>query len=767
MGQQHGGDPVRSPVPGLGGLVRAKLAPPRPPHGSVCRPQLLEVLRTGRGRSLTLVSAPAGFGKTTLLAEWVSAGPPGTFAWVSLDAGDGEPARFWSHVISALATVEPRVGTGSLGDVGPPGRILDVALPALFDELSQDGPDVVLVLDDYHRAETPEISAQLAEFLRYRPARVQVVVSTRSDPGLAVPTLRASGELVEVRSDDLRFDDAELSRFFDEIGVTGLSASDEHLLAERTGGWPAPLRLASLLMPDRDRTSFIESFTGASRHVVDYLARDVLETVEPTTRDFLLRVSILDRLNGPLCDAVTGTSGSGKLLAELERANLFMSVDNAGQWYHAHQLFSEALRVELIRTDGPLVPVLHARAATWLEVAGDLESATDHAIAAHDVALASRLVSAQTQPMSAGGRSASLRGWLAALSWPEAQQDPELAFVRALVASLGNDVDTAMSWLDVARAGRLDGLDAGGLSLGFRIDFLTSTVGVNDVGRAEAAGRRAVDAAPNRSWHGIALSCVGQALYLQGRTSEAVGVLRRALSEISEGNPIMLGFAVGTLGLAESLLGGESHADPQLDRMLDVLRTAGADRSPPGTTVLLAIGERARRGGDPRGAAVTMRAAIEVLEAMPRNAWLANAYLLLASTEWALGHGNDARDGVRRAQEVLDRLPDPGGLVERAAALRDQVSTPVHHAADFGEELSEREVVVLRLAGDGLQQREIADQLFISYNTVKTHLKSAYRKLGVASRAAALARLDELDHRAVPGGVDRLPANHPGEQGAG
>lgn len=749
MEQRHGPDRTVSAQrsPG-GGLVRAKLAPPRPPHGSVSRPQLLEALRAGRHGSLTLVSAPAGYGKTTLLTEWVSAGPPGMFAWVTLDGGDSDPARFWSHVVAALATVEPRVGRASLAGVGPrPGEIVDVALPLLFDELADAGPDLVLVLDDYHRAETPEISAQLGEFLRYRPGRVQLVVSTRSDPALGVPTLRASGDLVELRADDLRFDDAELSQFFDGIGVTGLTADDERRLAERTGGWPAPVRLASLLMPEHDRSSFIEHFTGASRHVVDYLARDVLERVDPSTREFLLQVSILGRLCGPLCDAVTLRSGSGALLAELERANLFISVDSAGEWYQTHQLFSEALRVELTRTSGPLVPELHARAAAWLEAAGDLESATDHAIAARDVPLASRLVADQTQPMSATGRSAHMRRWLAALSWPEARQDPELAFVRALVASLSNNIDDAMEWLSVARTGALEKLDAGGLPLGFRVDFLESTVGVNDAGKAEAAGRRAVAGAPNPGWHGIAVSCVGQALYLQGRTSEAVDMLRLALSEISDANPIMLAFAVGNLGLAESMLGTESHADPLLDRMVAVLQAAGADRSPPGATLLLARGERARREGDPRGASVHIRAAIDILDAMPRNAWLANAHLLLATSQWSLGHGPEARESVQKAQEILDRLPDPGGLVSRAATLRDHMATPVHHAADFGEELSDREVVVLRLAGEGLRQREIADQLYISYNTVKTHLKAAYRKLGVTSRDAAIARLDELDHQ--------------------
>ena len=244
-----------------------------------------------------------------------------------------------------------------------PRRIGDVALPRLLDALAAGADDVVLVLDDYHRAETPEISALLAEFMRYRPERVQLVVSTRSDPALGVARLRAGGDLVEVRADALRFDEAEVASFFDGIGLAGLTPTEGHQLAERTGGWPAPLRLASLLMPEHGRATFIEQFSGASRHVVDYLAQDVLDLLDPATRDFLLQVSILGRFTGSLCDAVTGTTGSGALLADLERANLFISVDSAGEWYHPHQLFTEALRVELTRTQPTLVPVLHARAA--------------------------------------------------------------------------------------------------------------------------------------------------------------------------------------------------------------------------------------------------------------------------------------------------------------------------------------------------------------------------------------------------------------------
>lgn len=736
---------------GLGaGLIRAKLAPHRLPRGSVSRPQLLDELRLGRDRALTLVCAPAGYGKTTLLTEWAATDVATAFAWVTLDASDVEPVRLWTHVIAAIAQHESAVGARSVDALrSNPDRVADAALPVLIDELAEETGDLVVILDDFHRAETAQISNQVRMFLRYRPPRVQLVVSTRSDPALGVALLRASGDVAEVRAESLRFDETELSRFFDGVGVTGLSATDRRRLSERTGGWPAPLRLAAVLMPAHDRGPFIETFTGASRPVVDYLTREVLALLEPPVREFLLQVSVLGRLSGGLCDAVAGIAGSGALLADLERSSLFISVDSAGEWYEQHQLFAEALRLELSRTRPDLVPVLHSRAARWLESAGDRETATGHAIAARDVAVASRLVAGQVQVMAASGRWATIRRWLSQLSWPEAMQDPELAYARACSAALDNRVEEAVDWAAVARSGPPDQRDAEGLPLGFRADFVEATVGFSDVSRAEAAAQRAVRTAPTAGWEGIVLSGLGQAQYLQGRTSEAVATLRLALGRIPESNPIMLAFGAGNLALAEASLGVRSRADPMLDRLLGVLDAAGADRSPAGAILQLALGERERLRGDLRAAASRFNLAIEILGIAPRSVLLANSLVLLAATQRLLGDTADALVSLSRADQVIDRLPDPGALPARSAALRQMLAAPRHHATDFGEQLSDRELAVLELLAAGLSRGQIAGQLFISGNTVKSHLKAAYRKLGVASREDAIGQLSVLQARAA------------------
>ena len=731
------------------GVIASKLTPHRLPQGSVSRPRLTEVLRSGRGRALTLVSAPAGYGKTTLLAEWIASGTDldTTFVWVSLDVGDQVPARLWTHVMAALGKSEPEVGQRSMPALRTnPDRISETVLPVLFDEIAAGSGHVVLVLDDFHLAESSAVIEQVQTFLTYRPERLQLVVSTRSDPALGVARLRASGELVEIRADSLRFDAPELSDFFKGVGVRSLSRADERRLAERTGGWPAPLRLAALLIPDQGRESFLDSFTGGRRQVVDYLTGDVLDLLKPQAREFVLQVSILDRMNGPLCDAVTAGFRSGELLAELERANLFVSTDVDAEWYRQHHLFAEALRLELARTRPELVPLLHARAAAWFAGVGDLETATEHAIAARDVGLAARLVADQMQPISASGRSATTRRWLDALGWPEALRDPELALVRGVVASIDSSYADALGFFDLARSGPPEQLDAAGLPLAFRADMMEGMVGVTEVSRAEAAARRAVLTAPTAAWEGVAWGGVGQSLYLQGDFEEAARTLRRAVGLITDATPMLLAQAVGVLGLAESALDGpSSRADPMLDDMLEVLSQIGVGESSICAVVHLAAGERDRRAGDLRSAVARYGTAIELLEALPRNTWLALAYLLRASVHRAIGDPRSAVTDLDIADEVLARIPDPGDLRQRAARLNERLTLPVRLVSEFGEQLSERELDVLRLAATGIDQRQIAEQLFISYNTVKSHLKTTYRKLGVSSRAEAVALLRAAD----------------------
>jgi len=705
---------------------------------------LFERLTKGHRCALTLVSAPAGFGKTTLVTAWAS--ESASVAWVSLDKGDTDPARFWAHVIAAFAATEPRAGTTSLAAVrARPEEIEKHALPKLLEELPRDGPDLVLILDDYHLAETGPVNSTVDAFMHYRPARIQLVISTRSDPALGVARLRASGELLEIRAGDLRFDEREVAAFLEGMGVQGLSRDERRSLAERTGGWPAPLRLLALLIPERDRGTYLESLMGVNRPVVDYLATDVLNLLRPEVREFVLRASILGRMNAALCDAVVGTPGSGAILADLERSNLFMSVDGTGEWYQLHHLFAEVLRIELARTRPDLLFGLHLAASEWFEAAGDLETATAHAIASHDLEVATRLVALQAQQFASGGRWATIGAWLSDLSWSEAHGHPELAFIRATGASFVHDLDSAERWLDIAETGPRDLIGSMGLPLGYRTDFLRAIVGVNDLDRAEAAAHRAIESAPAPHWQGVALAGLGQAQYLRGEYALARDTLLSAVGLIPDANPNLLTLAIGNLALTEYAEGSTSHAAAMLDDGVERIRSIGQERTPSGAVLHLACGERARAAGDPRGALAWFESAVDAFGQAPRTAWLANTHLLQAGAYHVLGDQSEETRCLDAADAIIDRLPSPGALRSRSEALREKLRTVARHQTGFGEELSSREIVVLQLAADGLTQREIADQLFISYNTVKTHLKSTYRKLGATSRHDALERFAELD----------------------
>ena len=455
-----------------------------------------------------------------MLTEWVgTAASTGTrFAWVSLDANDAEPARFWRHVIAAIARAEPTVGLRSMAALkANPDAITRAVLPVLFEELSTETRPTVLILDDYHRAENSSVDAQLEEFLRYRPRRLQLVVGTRSDPAIGVARLRASGELVEVRAESLRFDATELSAFFRALGVMGLSEKDERRLAEQTGGWPAPLRLAALLMPQQDRGGFIDSFTGGTRQVVDYLTGDVLDLLPVETRDFLLRVSVLRRMCGPLCDAVLETSGSGDLLAELERANLFVSADVEGQWYQQHQLFAGALRLELVRTMPEQLPLLHVRAAEWFAAAGRPRGGhrarhrcprRADRLAPGDRHRSSRWWRRDARRRSGAGwrpwtgrRPRRIQSWRSSGRW-----------TRAWRTTSTRRWSTSRSRGPGPRRARMPGDPPWGSA---RTSWRASSPS-RQVGRAEPAAHRAVASAPNLIWEGVALAGLGQAQYLNG-----------------------------------------------------------------------------------------------------------------------------------------------------------------------------------------------------------------------------------------------------------
>ena len=424
-------------------ILATKLYVPPPRPEAVPRPRLVERLDEGLRRKLTLISAPAGFGKTTLISEWV-AGRQRPAAWLSLDERDDDPSRFLAYLVAALQTIAANVGEGVLGALGshqpPPTESI---LTALLNEITTIEDDFVLVLDDYHVIDARAVDNALTFLLEHLPPRMHLLIATREDPHLPLARLRARGQLGELRATDLRFTSSEAAEFLNRVMGLDLSAEDIAALETRTEGWVAGLQLAAISMQGhKDATSFIESFTGSHRFVLDYLVEEVLEQQPESVQSFLLRTSILDRLCGPLCDAVLldPSASAQETLECIEHANLFLvPLDNERRWYRYHHLFAELLRQRLHQGAASStgdVDDLHRRASKWYEENGLEVDAFRHAAAAHDVVRAERLIEGEGVPLYFRGTVAPVLKWLESLPKTVLDARPSLWVMYASVLLL-------------------------------------------------------------------------------------------------------------------------------------------------------------------------------------------------------------------------------------------------------------------------------------------------------------------------------------------
>ena len=446
-----------------GPLLETKLHIPRWRRSLVARPRLSERLSRGAESALTLVSAPAGFGKTTLLAEWlaVAAADGRSVAWLSLDQRDNDPALFWTYLVAALNTGAPGGGAGALSLLQPPQPPNEAGLVALLNDLDAISNDVVLVLDDYHVIDARDVQDAMAFLLEHLPPQIHLVIASRADPPLPLARLRGRGELAEIRAADLRFTPGEAAAYLNEVMGLVLTAADVAALEGRTEGWIAALQLAALSMQGReDVTAFIDGFAGDDRYIVDFLAEEVLQRQSEHVQHFLLQTSILDRLSGPLCDAVTGQDDGKAKLTALERGNLFLvPLDDRRRWYRYHQLFADVLHARLLDEQPDDVPELHRRASRWLEQNGEPSEAIRHALAARDFERAADLVELAIPAMRRSRQEAAVLGWLELLPDEVIRVRPVLSvgFAGALLA--GGEFERvearlrdAERWLDAPAA---------------------------------------------------------------------------------------------------------------------------------------------------------------------------------------------------------------------------------------------------------------------------------------------------------------------------
>jgi LuxR family maltose regulon positive regulatory protein len=734
-------------------IVETKLARPLVRVEHVTRGDLLGRLGQDAARKLTLLTAPPGFGKTTLLAEWAAVEESRAVAWVSLDDNDNDPARFFASVVAALRTVEPGIGARALAAYATPGvGLVDVVLPIFLNEVVGLDKALLLVLDDYHLITNTDIHEGLAYLVERLPESLRVVVATRQDPPLPLGRLRARGELAELRAGELRFSAEEAATLLNGVLELDLSGADVERLQARTEGWPAALYLAALsLRSETDRSGLIDAFAGDDRYLVDYLTGELLARQPPELRSFLLHTSILERLCGSLCDAVADRAGSTEVLEELERSNLLLiPLDTKREWYRYHPLFAEFLQHELARTEADAIPCLHGRASSWYRDAGLIVEAANHATAAGDVDAAVELVGRYYSLFLGQGQLATVARWLDALPESVVADDWLLCFAAAMVTSHMGRLDEAERWLELARQApplTRNGQEPAGPVAGLQA-WLRLLRG--DIGGTIKAARGALEAAAaaEPGWVLGPQILLAQALWWSGQSTAAKAILEEVTQPAQRaGLNAMTVFALGCRAAIELDEEDAAQAEALARDAIELMQGAKRDEDPLSAIVRILIGRIQTRRGELAEAAATVEHGIRLAERV--GAWHITTYGLLALAEIRQRERSPAaaRRLLTRARDILVPLPDPGSGPERLAQTEKMLRLRASHrdtpGASFSE-LSERELAVLRLLASKLSQREIAAELYVSFNTVKTHARAIFRKLGVASRGEAVDRAREL-----------------------
>jgi LuxR family maltose regulon positive regulatory protein len=546
--------------------------PPLRPN-VVSRPRLLERLNEGLHRKLTLISAPAGFGKTTLVSEWV-AFIERPSAWLSLDAGENDPARFLAYLVAALQTIAPHIGEGVLDVLqSPQPPPTEAILTALLNEITTLPDQFVLVLDDYHVIDTQAVDMALTYLVEHLPPQMHLVIATREDPQLPLARLRARSHLTELRAADLRFTASEAAAFLSQVMGLSLSAEDIAALEDHTEGWIAGLQLAALSMQGhQDVSGFIRAFAGDHRYIVDYLVEEVLQRQPEPVRRFLLQTSILDRLHGPLCDAVTGQEEGNARLEALERGNFFVvPLDDTRHWYRYHHLFAGVLSAHLLAEQPDQVAPLHRRASAWYEQHGSVAEAIRHALAAEDFGRAADLVELAVPAMARSRQEATVLGWLNALPGEVVRGRPVLSVHYAGALLLH---------------GKLEGVEARLRDAEQWLDTKTDRGASSAL--ASSAEMVVVDEEEFRGLPGMIAIYRAAIALASGNVADTMTYARRALDLVPEDDHHRRGSAAGFLGLAYWTRGDLEAAHRSYAECMALVQRAGHLSDAIGCSIALA-----------------------------------------------------------------------------------------------------------------------------------------------------------------------------------
>jgi LuxR family maltose regulon positive regulatory protein len=671
-------------------LVTTKLRAPRTRPNLVDRPRLREVLARNEVCPLTLVSAPAGFGKTTLLGDWSEqlSRDGKSVAWVSLDLSDNDPARFLAYLVAALRSdLGEGIGEGVLASLRSPQMPpIEALMGVLVNELAEVAHEITVILDDYHLIDSDPVHEAVSFLLEHLPENAHLVISSRADPPLPLARLRVRDQMTEVRAADLRFTPEEASAFLNDVMGLSLSEGDVAVLEGVTEGWIAALQLAALSMRDRQDTSgFVESFSGSNRHVLDFLAEEVLERQPEGVREFLLKTSVLERMSASLCDSLTSRNDGQQMLERLEHENLFViALDDERHWYRYHHLFADVLRSRLQREQPERIRELHRRAAAWYERNGWTSEAIRHALAAQEHDRAADLVERVARKMWFRGEVMTLLGWLEALPEETKGRRPQLLF----------QYSTALLWV-----GQLDDVEP-------LVQEIERAVGPSGEGRDEDLQSSADETLRRVLLGGVAATRSWRA-YLKGEPHDAIALARRALELLPEtdlelrtyaafrlaegyrtaddleaataayaetaelgraaGHDFLVLKAMSRQAKLQMVQGRLRKADHVLRHALRFADERGGDSLPATGEVKVVLGELLYEWDELEAAARRLKEGIRLSERMAQLDTLVDGYVALSRLEMVQGNTESALESAQEANSLAQRSGAEEAIVEAAA----------------------------------------------------------------------------------------------------